>query len=60
MSWSKVNKKTKKPLMWWYYKILCEFGWSFRNYNILGWIIYYKNLNKMCDKYKINLYGNEL
>lgn len=47
--------KANKPLGWWYYKILCELGWKLRN--IIGWKMYYSNLNKMCNKYRINLYG---
>ena len=53
MSWSKIKTKTKKPIGWWYYKIMCELS-----YNIYGsGGGYYYFLNKMCDKYKINLYG---
>lgn len=46
----------KKPIGWWYHKILCEIGWKIRN--IFGWGVYYRHLNKMCDKYNINLYGD--
>lgn len=58
MSWAKVQTKFKKPLGWWYHKIMCEIGWSIRN--IHNWSMYYNHLNKMCDKYKINLYGNKI
>ena len=47
----------RKPIGWWYYKVLCEIGWSLRNRVSFGWPVYYKYLNAMCDKYKINLYG---
>jgi hypothetical protein len=58
MAWSKV-KKGRKPIKWWYYKIICEFGYAVRN--IIGtYKIYYKYLNKMCDEFKINLYGERL
>jgi len=58
MAWSKVSKRINKPLGWWFHKILCEFGWSIRNYTSKGWDIYYSNLNTLCNKYNINLYGN--
>lgn len=54
-SWSKVQKG-KKPIGWWYHKIMCEFGWAIRKYNS-SQSMYYKHLNKMCDKYHLNLYG---
>jgi len=52
--------KTTKPIGWYYYKVLCELGWKFRNVTIKGWDLYYWALNKMCNKYKINLYGQKL
>lgn len=60
MSWSKLEDKSPKPLGWWYHKVMCELGWKLRNKTIKGWDIYYHHLNKMCDKYKINLYGKPL
>jgi len=57
MSWAKV-KKGKKPLGWWYHKLMCEIGWSIRYAN--NWDLYYKHLAKMCGKYHINLYGEAL
>lgn len=58
-SWSKV-KKGKKPLGWWYHKIMCEIAWSLRNYfNGITWKYYYSHLNIMVNKYKFNLYGEE-
>lgn len=62
MSWSKLESKEPKPIGWWYHKILCEFGWWFRN-NVnysKGDKLYYKHLKMMCDKYKINVYGTRL
>jgi hypothetical protein len=53
MSWSKV-KPGKKPLMWWYHKILCEIGYKYFG---SGSDVYYKHLEIMCDKYGFNLYG---
>jgi len=50
----------KKPFGWWCYWLLCEAGWFLRNSTNYGWSIYYKYLNKMCDKYKITLYGRKL
>lgn len=55
MSWSKV-KKGNKPIGWWYHKIMCELSWHCVDHN--KW--YYYHLNKMCDKYNINLYGEDL
>lgn len=53
--WSKVNKSTKKPLMWWYHKLMCEHYYSVGNMSK-----YYKHLNIMCTKYRINLYGDHI
>ncbi len=52
MAWSKV-KKGKKPLGWWYLKIMCEIGYCRDGFGGM----YYKYLGKMNDKYRINLYG---
>lgn len=52
MSWSKV-KKGKKPLMWWYHKIMCEIGWHWFGHSSKK---YYNHLNKMCEL-GFNLYG---
>ena len=54
MSWAKV-KKGKKPLRWWYHKILCEFWYSINNDKR-----YYRHLNIMCDRYGITLYGENI
>ncbi len=50
--------KPKKPLMWYYHKVMCEIGWKLRNR--LGWDMYYHHLNIMCKKYRINLYGQSI
>ena len=65
--------KPKKPLMWWWHKIWAEFWYWFEQnvyhffyfkYGIelpmLKWCSYYYHLNKMCDKYGINLYGEQV
>ena len=52
-TWSKI-KKGKKPLLWWFHKVLCEFGWLVRRFD--NWGIYYKHLNK-CLNCGFNLYG---
>lgn len=59
MAWSNLENKEPKPLGWWYCKILSEFGWWLRNdiHYRAGDFIYTKYLWKMCDKYKINIYG---
>jgi hypothetical protein len=51
MGWSKVSKG-RKPPGWWYHKILCEFWYAVGNDKL-----YYKHLNIMIYKYRINLYG---
>jgi hypothetical protein len=53
MSWSRV-KKGKKPVGWWYHKVLCEAAWAFKN--TTG---YYHHLDKLCG-YGFNLYGQEI
>lgn len=53
MSWSKV-RKGKKPLMWWYHKLLCEF-WYWKKGTGKG---YYYHLTKLCDQ-GFNLYGEK-
>jgi len=59
MSWSKITTKTKKPIGWWYHKIMSEIGWYiYETFDSLkGHRFYYKHLDKMVDKYQINLYG---
>ena len=62
MNWSKIETKNIKPFGWWIHKILCEFGyWVYETFNsVLGQKMYYYHLNKMCEDYKINLYGEDL
>ena len=56
MAWSKVKTKFRKPIGWWYHKIMCEL-----KYHLEGsGKEYYYHLNKMCDNYKINLYGERM
>jgi hypothetical protein len=54
----------KKPMGWWYHKILAEISYKISCYegNITSWFLrkYYFHLNKMCDEYKIDLYGREI
>lgn len=59
-NWSTV-KKGKKPIGWWFHKILCEGGIliALNVHSYLGNRIYYYHLNVMCKKYKINLYGEK-
>lgn len=56
--WAKV--KGWPPIGWWYFKYLCEIGWLFRNKFDWGWTLYYWSLRNLCDRYKINLYGEHL
>ena len=60
MSWSKV-KKGKKPIMWWYHKLLCELGYYLHIQTSQIWFLnmYHNHLNIMIKKYKFNLYGEE-
>lgn len=55
MNWSKVQKG-RKPIGWWYHKIMCEVAYNFLGSG--GW--YYYHLNILCRKYKINLYGRKI
>ena len=55
MGWAKVNSKHKKPLGWWYNKIMCEIAWNFIDHSKT----YYKYLNRLCD-YGFNLYGDKI
>lgn len=59
MSWSKINKPFKKPLKWWYHKILCEFWyWGDTKLNHPNALAnYYNHLEGMCGQ-GFNLYGN--
>lgn len=58
MSWSKITTKTKKPIGWWYHKIMCEVGWWQKDlFAGIGYSRYYYHLNKMIEKYGLNLYG---
>ena len=56
MRWSKVKTKFRKPIGWWYHKIMCEIAYNLKGSND-G---YYYHLNKMCNDYKINLYGEKI
>lgn len=54
MGWSKVRKPLKKPVGWWYHKLLCEAGYFFGSTK--G---YYRHLNALC-KFGFNLYGEAI
>ena len=56
MAWSKVKTKFRKPIGWWYHKIMCELKYYLKG----SGKEYYYHLNKMCDNYKINLYGERM
>jgi len=56
MAWSKV-KKCKKPIGWWYHKILCEIGYHFFGSTSS---MYYGHLVIMSTKYGFNLYGEHV
>ena len=58
MSWANVEKG-RKPIMWWYHKVIAEIGWSLRNKSSFGWGIYYSHLRKLC-KYGFNIYGRKI
>lgn len=56
--WSKVNRKYKRPLKWWFYKALCEYHyWRSRNQGDVKKYYYY--LDKCC-KAGFNLYGEPI
>lgn len=50
--------KYRKPIKWYFFKVLCEFGWKIRNI-IKTQNVYYKFLNKLCDT-GFNLYGQKI
>lgn len=52
MAWSKVSKG-KKPVLWWYHKIMCELGYLINDSHSR---MYYHHLNKCCEL-GFNLYG---
>lgn len=56
MSWAKV-KPGKKPLKWWWHKILCEIGYAMRRIDSCK--MYYYHLEKLC-KQGFNLYGEPI
>ena len=55
MAWSKVSNKYRKPLKWWFYKVLCELAWLFGDRGKY----YYKYLN-LCIKQGYNIYGERI
>jgi len=57
MGWSKVSSEHKKPLRWWIYKIICEYGWLVRFKD--NYATYYNYLNKLCGL-GFNLYGEKI
>jgi hypothetical protein len=58
MSWSKV-KKGKKPLKWWYHKVMAELFYFLADHiESFSLKYYYNHLNKCC-KNGFNLYGEE-
>lgn len=57
MSWSKItNKKIKKPLKWWFFKLMCEYAYSIEHGSGKR---YYYFLNKCCEQ-GFNLYGEPI
>lgn len=62
MSWSKITGKGKKPLGWWYNKLMCEYWyWKYESsFSLTTAKNYNKYLAKMCDNYKLSLYGEKL
>ena len=57
MAWSKVKLKERKPLNWWFHKILCELGWLVRAKD--GYVLYHYHLDKLCA-HGFNLYGEKI
>ncbi|WP_461042840.1 hypothetical protein [Spirosoma harenae] len=51
MAWNTVVKGYRRPIGWWYHKILCDLGWR------ISQKLYYKHLHIMNRQYGINLYG---
>lgn len=59
MSWSKVSKRHRKPLKWWYHKIVCEFWYHMYLVSSCTQKYYYKHLN-LCCRQGFNLYGEKI
>ena len=57
MAWSKVQQPWNKPLKWWYYKILCELGYTIGGSNHS---MYHYGLKKMLASTIYNLYGQKI
>ncbi len=57
MAWSKVNNEHKKPIGWWYHKILCELYWLYNGQT--KYTMYHYHLDKLCS-YGFNLYGDKI
>jgi hypothetical protein len=47
-------KQKRKPLKWYYHKIMCEIGWLIRSKD--SYEMYHRHLNG-CVKQGFNLYG---
>jgi len=67
MSWSKITGKGRKPLGWWYHKLMCEYWyWRYTNHDLYDYKAvryvgrYHKHLNIMCDKYRLTLYAEQV
>ena len=53
MNWSTVKKtRYKKPIGWWYHKLLCEKCYFFNDNK--G---YYRHLDIMFKHYRLDIYG---
>lgn len=57
MGWAKVDSEHRKPLKWWFHKLMCEYGWLIRDKDC--WNTYYHHLNKCCYL-GFNLYGKKI
>jgi hypothetical protein len=53
---SKTNFKNK-PLGWYFHRAMCWIGWQIRHIDY--WHTYHKHLKIMCNKYRINYYGDK-
>lgn len=51
MAWASVVKGYRRPIGWWYHKILAEIGW------VWNLKMYHTHLDAMTRNYGYNLYG---
>jgi hypothetical protein len=56
-NWHTIPKH-KRPLGWYACKVLCDIGWLMRHW--IGYGMYHRWLDYMCERYQINYYGQRM